>query len=214
MDKKTLGTHIAGLRKAAGLTQDKLAVKMGYQSTSRLGNYEAGVNWLPAAEIRDMAVALGSTPNEILMWETPGIQSRVQPDLPGHVALGRLTAFSTEPDMQEVFLPEFLVRQRVPHGTDLGVVKWLVNPSDALAPKIAKGALILVDSSQAALEDILDGEVYVVRFWGGRPDVRRIFKIGNNEFRLTGDSETARRLDLTGDDYKELAIGGRVIDAI
>jgi len=214
MDKQTLGARITSVRRDLKISQEKLAERLGFATTSRLGNYESGRSFPPVSELPKIAAALGLSVDELLSdgdahpasrWVLPG-------NLPGHVALECLSAFAAQPSLPEIFLPEFLLRNRLPQA-DLSTVRWIINPTSQMSPRIPQGALVFVDTTQNTLEQVMDGETYVIRLWG-RTDIRRIFIFGNNEFRLTGHNENERRLDLTRDDYRQLEIGGKVIDAI
>jgi hypothetical protein len=130
----------------------------------------------------------------------------------GHIALARLQGFDATPGPDTLIFPELVVRQRAPliSARDL---RWMVNPTDSLSPRLPKGGVLLIDTSVTSHEGVQEGETYAVRMWG-RVNVRRIFIIGPNEYRLRGDSETEERRDLTGPDYQHLEIGGRVVDVI
>jgi Predicted transcriptional regulator len=130
----------------------------------------------------------------------------------GHIAVGRLYGFDTTSGPDSLIFPELVIRQRAPVTPALDL-RWMVNPTDALAPRLPKGGILLIDGSVTQHDQVADGDTYVVRMWG-RVNVRRIFIIGPNEYRLRGDSEVEERRDLTGPDYQHLEIGGRVIDAI
>jgi transcriptional regulator with XRE-family HTH domain len=54
-----LGQRIASARKAAGLTQSDLATRCGWESASRVGNYEQGIREPSLADLRAMADACG-----------------------------------------------------------------------------------------------------------------------------------------------------------
>ncbi|MDR6642783.1 hypothetical protein J2X57_001995 [Luteibacter sp. 1214] len=130
----------------------------------------------------------------------------------GHVTVPRLLGFDASGGPDQLVLPELVVRRRA-IVADIGALRWMVNPTDALAPRLPQGSVLLVDTSVTRHEDLVDGETYVVQLWG-RVNVRRIFIIGHNEYRLRGDSELEQRRDVTGPEYKNLTIGGRVVDAI
>lgn len=130
----------------------------------------------------------------------------------GHVALGRLHGFDNTPGPDSLIFPELVVRQRAPLASARDL-RWMVNPTEGLAPRLPKGAVLLVDASVTQHDQVADGDTYIVRMWG-RVNVRRIFIIGPNEYRLRGDNELEERRDITGPEYQHLEIGGRVIGAI
>lgn len=130
----------------------------------------------------------------------------------GHLALPRLAGFDASGGPDLLVFPEASIRRRAVNA-DMANLRWMVNPTEALAPRLPQGALLLVDTSVNRHDDVVDGETYVVRTWG-RVNVRRVFIIGSNEYRLRGDQEREERRDLTGPDYMHFEVGGRVLDVI
>ena len=68
--KTTLGDNILRLRKANGLTQEELAKKMGYKSKTTINKIELGINHIPQSKIQRFAEVLGTTPGNLMGWET------------------------------------------------------------------------------------------------------------------------------------------------
>lgn len=66
-----IGKNIAEARKRAGLTQEELAVKVGYKTKSAINKIELGVRDLPQKKIASFAQALGVTPGHLMGWDTP-----------------------------------------------------------------------------------------------------------------------------------------------
>ena len=71
MEIVSVGKNIAAARKQAGLTQEELAVRVGYQSKSAINKIELGIRDLPQKKIKAFADALGTTPGHLLGWDTP-----------------------------------------------------------------------------------------------------------------------------------------------
>ena len=83
-----LHENIRARRVALNMTQQELAKKLGYKSTSTIAKIESGENDIPQAKIAAFAGALDTTPAELmgLQFETIG------PDGPGDtvtVAIGK-----------------------------------------------------------------------------------------------------------------------------
>jgi transcriptional regulator with XRE-family HTH domain len=216
MDPHLLGARIANARKSLNLTQERLAAHLGYSSTSRLGNYESG-NRIPSlADLTDIAKALGYTLDVLVEGDEILGEERaptIRGDIPGHIQIDRLAGFDKHTGPNELYLPEFLVRQRVPHA-NLKNVRWIRNPTTVMRPRIQPGALVLVDVSHNDLDQVMDGETYAVRLYG-RPDIRRIQLMpGDESIRLVGERETENRFELARADYSKLEIGGLVIDCL
>lgn len=66
-----VGQNIATARKQAGLTQEELAVRVGYKTKSAINKIELGVRDLPQKKIADFAKALGVTPGHLMGWDAP-----------------------------------------------------------------------------------------------------------------------------------------------
>ena len=64
----TIGRNISHFRKSLGLTQEELAVKMGYKSKSTINKIELGINDIPQSKIVQFAKVLGTTPADLMGW--------------------------------------------------------------------------------------------------------------------------------------------------
>ena len=71
MEIVNVGKNIAAARKQAGLTQEELAVRVGYQTKSAINKIELGLRDLPQKKIAAFADALGTTPGHLMGWDTP-----------------------------------------------------------------------------------------------------------------------------------------------
>lgn len=65
----SIGGYIAEARKQAGLTQEELALRVGYKSKSTINKIEQGTRDLPQKKIAAFADALGVTPAKLMGWE-------------------------------------------------------------------------------------------------------------------------------------------------
>lgn len=66
-----VGHNIAEARKQAGMTQEELAVKVGYKTKSAINKIELGLRDLPQKKIAAFAQALGVTPGHLMGWDAP-----------------------------------------------------------------------------------------------------------------------------------------------
>lgn len=71
MEIVNIGKNIAAARKQAGLTQEELAVRVGYKTKSAINKIELGIRDLPQKKIAAFADALGVTPGHLLGWDSP-----------------------------------------------------------------------------------------------------------------------------------------------
>ena len=65
----SVGLRIRELRKKNKLTQEELALKVGYTSRSSINKIEKGIVDLPQSKIAEIAEALGTTPAYLMGWE-------------------------------------------------------------------------------------------------------------------------------------------------
>lgn len=52
-----------------GMSQQELAEKVGYKSRSTINKIELGINDIPRSKIDNFAIALKTTPSELMGWE-------------------------------------------------------------------------------------------------------------------------------------------------
>jgi len=67
-EKKLLGEAIRRRREELGLTQDQLAVRLGYRSRSTINKIEKGINDVAQSKLKSFAEALGTTPGALAGW--------------------------------------------------------------------------------------------------------------------------------------------------
>lgn len=72
-----IGTNIANARKKAGMTQEDLALKVGYKTRSSINKIEMGKRDLPQRKIAEIAHALGVSPASLL--ESPDAEQQKAP---------------------------------------------------------------------------------------------------------------------------------------
>ena len=64
-----VGQNIAAARKRAGMTQEELALRVGYKTKSAINKIELGIRDLPQKKIAAFAQALGVTPGHLMGWD-------------------------------------------------------------------------------------------------------------------------------------------------
>lgn len=60
--------RIKNRREELKMTQEELAIKMGYKSRSTIAKIESGANDIPQSKIKDFAEALQTTPSYLMGW--------------------------------------------------------------------------------------------------------------------------------------------------
>lgn len=78
-----VGKNIRRLREENGLTQEELALRIGYQTKTAINKIELGMRDLPQSKIVRCAEALGTTPAVLMGWaeEEVSADNRVLADL-------------------------------------------------------------------------------------------------------------------------------------
>ena len=103
----TVGDNILYMRKQLGWTQEELAKRMGYKSKSTINKIEMGINDIPQSKIAQFAAVLGTTPAQLMGWET---ENKTEEKPPGELTLSAgekmlLELFRQVPaDQQELVL--------------------------------------------------------------------------------------------------------------
>ena len=72
-----LSKRIKCRREELRMSQDELAKKLGYRSRSSINKIEKGENDVPQSKIMALAIALDTTPEYLMGWDSP---KTVQPD--------------------------------------------------------------------------------------------------------------------------------------
>ena len=64
-----VGDNISKLRKEMGLTQEELAIRLGYKSKSTINKIELGINDISQSKIVRFAKVLNTTPAHLMGWD-------------------------------------------------------------------------------------------------------------------------------------------------
>ena len=70
--KELLGRRIRMRREELGMTQDELAKRIGYKSSSTINKIEMGINDITQSKIEVFAKELATTPSALMGWESFG----------------------------------------------------------------------------------------------------------------------------------------------
>lgn len=71
-----VGDNIMKLRKEMGLTQEELALKLGYKSKSTINKIELGINDISQSKIVRFAKALNTTPAHLMGWDEEELKAK------------------------------------------------------------------------------------------------------------------------------------------
>ena len=75
-DLTSFGLRVQQRRKELNLTQEELAVKMGYKTKSSINKIEKGLADIPQGKIVQLADALNTTPAYLMGWNNPDLDQQ------------------------------------------------------------------------------------------------------------------------------------------
>lgn len=73
-----LGNRIKEKRLKLGMTQEELAIKLGYNSRSSINKVEMGKNDIPISKVVEYAKVLNTTPSYLMGWEEDDNQNQLE----------------------------------------------------------------------------------------------------------------------------------------
>lgn len=197
------------------LTNTEIADRIGVNYPNVISQWKVGGRPVPARHAPRLAALLGVRPESISaayarLSEEGCIPTYTDVDAvpPGHVLIDRLHGFGRENAPSYAVLPMFVVEMKV-GKTPIEHVRWVLQPTGAMAPTIAQGALVLIDSTKSSHSDVVDGGVYAYELYG-RPYVRRII-LGRDSWSLCGHDASSERVVLKASDLEDLHIHGAVL---
>lgn len=197
------------------LTNGLIAEEIGLNTPNVISQWKYGWRPMPARYASKIASVLGIAPETIsaayakLKEEgcLPGPDESLS--LPsGHARLGRLDGFGREHGPHQAVLPLFVVEMKI-GNTPLSSVRWVLQPTGAMAPLIPQGSLVLLDSDVKTHEAVVDGGIYAYTLYG-RPYVRRVL-IGRDAWSLCGYDAGIERVMIRVEDLDDLCIHGAIL---
>lgn len=216
-----IGQRIAALRTQKGWSQRDLAEHCGWDSSSRIGNYERDTREPSLHDIDVIARALGVSSKELLFGEE-GAHSAREVHIPnnvaeaqsgeGQVAVG-LYGLQLSERCEWVWAPraegpQFLSKHFIQEKSlDTTKLTGLLARDDTMKPYIASGDVVVIDTGDTAPKD---DKVYVVGF-EGEWFIRRIFKQPGGGMVLHPDNAQSRELKLSAEEVGMVRIFGHVV---
>lgn len=220
---ENLGTRIARLRKAKGLSQTQLGNECDWErGQARVSNYEKGLREPNLADLRTLANALDVSLMELI--EGTPTQAAEAPATYGHV-----------PDATEYALvPQYTAHGAAGNGqlNDHVEVKgglvfkraWLSRmhlrernlhviyvQGHSMEPTVCDGDVVLLDESQTQARD---GRIYALRKPDGELIIKRLIQSLTGGWIIRSDNEDKRAYPdqpVSDSDLEQLCIVGRVV---
>lgn len=195
--------RIRELRISAGLSQDELAKKTGYNDRSSIAKIEAGKVDLTQSKLVAFADALNTTPGYLMGWEPdskPPIPAGFQP-LPKRDRIPRVGQIACgTPILAEENVEAY---DEVP--SDWHADFTLLCQGDSMEPKIKNGDVVAIHS-QPMVEN---GEVAAVLI-DGEATLKRVF-LFDDHIELRAENPTFPTILRIGEDMNTITIEGKAV---
>ena len=195
--------RIRELRISAGLSQDELAKKTGYNDRSSIAKIEAGKVDLTQSKLVAFADALNTTPGYLMGWEPdskPPIPAGFQP-LPKRDRIPRVGQIACgTPILAEENVEAY---DEVP--SDWHADFTLLCHGDSMEPKIKDGDVVAIHS-QPMVEN---GEVAAVLI-DGEATLKRVF-LFDDHIELRAENPTFPTILRIGEDMNTITIEGKAV---
>ena len=195
--------RIRELRISAGLSQDELAKKTGYNDRSSIAKIEAGTVDLTQSKLVAFADALNTTPGYLMGWEPdnkPPIPAGFQP-LPKRDRIPRVGQIACgTPILAEENVEAY---DEVP--SDWHANFTLLCQGDSMEPKIKDGDVVAIHS-QPMVEN---GEVAAVLI-DGEATLKRVF-LFDDHIELRAENPTFPTILRFGEDMNTITIEGKAV---
>lgn len=200
-----VGDNIMRLRKQRGLTQEELAIKLGYKTKSSINKIEHGIHDIPQSKIAMFAEALGVTPAYLMGWEDDQPQpkplpsnvipvKRVQVPMLGGIAAG------------EPILAEQQYDTYTEADADLDCTYALRVDGDSMEPTVRYGDIVFIRQQ----EDVDDGRIAAVLV-DDSATLKRVYHIPNGLQLLSDNAAKYPPRTVTFEDYDCIRILGLAV---
>lgn len=195
--------RIRELRIAAGLSQDELAKKTGYNDRSSIAKIEAGKVDLTQSKLVAFANALNTTPGYLMGWEPdskPPIPAGFQP-LPKMRKVPRVGRIACgDPILAEENIEDYDATPEEWHADFT-----LLCRGDSMEPKIKDGDVVAI-RTQPQVEN---GEIAAVRI-GDEATLKRVYCNGSTII-LQAENPTFPPLVYSGQEAEDIHIEGKAV---
>lgn len=200
---KTLAQRIKQFRKAKGLSQQALSYACGWESQSRIGNYERGIREPNLADLEKMAAALGITLGELL-------QDAARPEsapTAANITFARRALEGTVPVVgyAQLGVDGYFEAMDFPVGHGDGYLNihsddpyayGLKVTGDSMHPRIKNGEYVLVEPSKS----YYSGDEVLVRTTKGRTMIKEFIYLRDGMYRF--DSVNAEHAPIHVDEIE------------
>lgn len=210
----SIGSRIKERRELLNLSQEELALKLGYKSRSTINKIESGINDISQSKVVEFAKVLQTTPAYLMGLED---DENKKIDIPGAMPIGNLVplrliasvragygglAVATW-DGEYEMIPEFMLKGYSPNECVLFKVK-----GDSMYPRILDGDKIVVHEQPS----IDSGDTAIVVYNGDEGTVKKVnYVTGEDWVELIPNNPEYPTKRIEGIDLEECRVYGKVI---
>lgn len=211
---KTLGSRIAHYRKRAGLSQEALAVACGWESASRISNYERDFREPTLDDIRHIATILNVNLMDLIQESTEPDHSAPLEDyslIPQYTAKGSAGNGHSNDHVEVrgglMFKRDWLRRM----GLKDPNLRVIYTTGSSMHPTLCDGDAVLLDLSQTTP---VDGRIYALLTPEGELIIKRLVRGITGGWLIRSDNEDKRLYPdqvATDTEVGHLLILGRIV---
>ena len=202
---KDIGERIKERRIARGLSQNELAIRLGYKSRSSINKIEMGHNAITLSKVERFAEVLGTTVDYLMGWEdlpAPGVTEDVVTfPVIGEVAAGYDSFAAEDWAGDTIDIPRQYLK-----GRDASEFFTLRVKGDSMYPLYMEGDIVLV-LKQSTLDR--SGEVGVIEYDGEYATLKKVeYVMGEDWLKLIPVNPQHPPILISGSDVEKCRILG------
>ncbi len=210
----SIGSRIKERRELLNLSQEELALKLGYKSRSTINKIESGINDITQSKVVEFAKVLQTTPAYLMGWEeNENKKIKISDAMPvGSLVPVRLIASVRAGyggmavatwDGEYEMIPEFMLKGYSPNECVLFKVK-----GDSMYPRILDGDKIVVHEQSS----VDSGDTAIVVYNGDEGTVKKVnYVTGEDWVELIPNNPEYPIRRIEGIDLEECRVYGKVI---
>ncbi|AVI83631.1 phage repressor protein [Pseudomonas syringae pv. tomato] len=214
----TLGQHIRKLRKEKGLSQQALAHACGWESQSRIGNYEKGTRQPSLQDIRKISDTLGVSFVDLVAFTDDNAQPLVvklkdsAPRLTGKAKEGRVPVVGTAQLGNEGYFDAL----DFPPGHGDGYLNihsddpdayGLKVTGDSMLPRIKNGEFVLIEPNKS----YVSGDEVMVRTAAGRTMIKEYIYLRDGMYRFDSVNAEHPPIHIAENEILEIHLVGGIL---
>lgn len=225
----TLAMHIKKLRKAKGLSQQELAHACGWESQSRIGNYERGLREPNLQDLQKLSHALGVSFTELVAGHD-SFNPKLLSDSKGIYVIDHVPDIAIEPHRArkakdgrvpvignaQLGNEGFFEALDFPSGHGDGYLNihsddpdayGLKVSGDSMLPRIKNGEYVLIEPNKS----FFSGDEVMVRTAAGRTMIKEFIYLRDGMYRLDSVNANHPPIHIAESDVMEIYLVGGIL---